>query len=422
MNSREKLTQVFKSTSNKEYSEKLLQNYENIFDELDYELDYKNNLNNFLYNECFYIIQNSIPSDIKNLENKLFESYPNESERINIRKNIQMYESINLTNVIFSTPDLVLFYENSKIYIFKNNTFKEPNKELIDNYKEFLKILYSSFKEQNIIQYEKDITSFALNQINEGIEFAISIFEKELWVEYTGFEIFLEKLILFQKNQILASTPKLVNELKNYIYDNNEINWIPNEPFSKLLENNESLIYDKNADYLLKFVKLDSFLSTKRKSLINIHKEVINTKDEDFIFKTIPVLIKQIEYYNQLLLLSINMIVALKNNKMILFFKIYETFDQIGVFDSNWEKSLLNKIDELNMSIKDLVVQIQQMEMRLNQKIEDLGFEIQISIDQMKENVIEEVSSIKSLDNGSAGSILSLINTFQLIGLSNKLK
>ncbi len=116
------------------------------------------------------------------------------------------------------------------------------------------------------------------------------------------------------------------------------------------------------------------------------------------------------------------MVVALKNNKMILFFKIYETFDQIGVFDSNWEKSLLNKMDELNISIKDLVNNIKQMEMRLHQKIEDLGFEIQSSIDQMKENVIDEVSSIKNLDNGSASSILSLINTFQLIGISNKLK
>lgn len=101
---------------------------------------------------------------------------------------------------------------------------------------------------------------------------------------------------------------------------------------------------------------------------------------------------------------------------MIMFFKIYEAFDQIGVFDSNWEKSLLNKMDELNMSIKDLVVQIQQMEMRLNQKIEDLGYDIQRNIDEMKETVIHEISQ---LNDGS--SILPLINTFQLIGIKNKL-
>jgi hypothetical protein len=120
-----------------------------------------------------------------------------------------------------------------------------------------------------------------------------------------------------------------------------------------------------------------------------------------------------------LLLLSINMIVALKNNKMILFFKIYETFDQIGIFDSNWEKSLINKMDELNLSIKDLINELKQMEMRLNQRIEDLGYEIQRNIDEMRENVIDEISN---LNDGSASSILSLINTFQLIGISNKLK
>ncbi len=57
------------------------------------------------------------------------------------------------------------------------------------------------------------------------------------------------------------------------------------------------------------------------------------------------------------------------------------------------------------------------MEIRLNQKIEDLGFEIQRNIDEMKESVIDELSNIS---NGSA--ILPLINTFQLIGLKNKLK
>jgi hypothetical protein len=420
MNNREKLLQVFKSTYNKEYYEKLQQNFDAIFDNLDYEANYKENLKDLLYKECNYLIQNSISSDIKDLEKHSLEG--NNTEIENNRKNIKIYESINLKNVLFSTPNLILYYENSKIYMYKNNGFKGPIVELIDNYKVFLQQQYIYFKEQNSVQFDNDIVSFALFQINEGIEFTTSLFGKELWVEYTGFEMFLEKFILFQKNQILASTPKLVNELKNYIFDDNEINWIPNEPFSKLLENHEGLIYEKNADYLLKFVKLDSFLNTKRKSLINIHKEVINTKDEDFIFKTIPVLIKQIEYYNQLLLLSINMIVALKKNKMILFFKIYETFDQIGIFDSNWEKLILNKMDELNMSIKNLVNQIQEMEIRLHQKIEDLGFEIQSSIDQMKENVIDEVSSIKNLDNGSASSILSLINTFQLIGISNKLK
>ena len=253
------------------------------------------------------------------------------------------------------------------------------------------------------------------------IDFVIDVCGKELWIEYSASQLFLQRFIKFQQNQIIINTPKLKNELAGYIMGDNEINWIPSEPFSKLLENNETVIYEKNSEYLLKFVKLDSFLTTKRKSLINIHKEIINTKNEDFIFKTIPVLINQIEFYNQMLLLAINMIVALKNNKMILFFKIYETFDQLGIFNSNWEKSLLNKVDELNLSIKDLITQIQQMEMRLNQKIEDLSIDIQSNIDDMKDNVIEEISDLKNLNDGSFNSILSLINTFQLIGIRNKL-
>ena len=119
MKNREKLLQVFKSTYNKEYYEKLQQNFEAIFDNLDYEVNYKENLKDLLYKECKYLIQNSISSDIKYLEKNCLEG--NNTEIENNRKNIKIYESINLKNVLFSTPNLILYYENSKIYIYKNN-------------------------------------------------------------------------------------------------------------------------------------------------------------------------------------------------------------------------------------------------------------------------------------------------------------
>lgn len=411
MNSREKLIQVLKKNTDNNYLEFLLKNFEKHFNDLDYEINYLTNLKKTLYTECYYLIDDTSDFDINTIRIEILNCKQEGIKPEHLPDNISKND-----NVIFTFQGFILFIENHKIYFIDidyftldgKNSYFTGGKELLENYKN--SILFETY---NKIDFKDAIGEYYL--LNDGIDWSCFSNKKLM-------KLFFEKIDEFKTNLINQSNPILKQELSKLIIGENEISWIPSEPFSKLLENHETLIYDKNADYLLKFVKLDSFLSTKRKSLINIHKEVINTKDEDFIFKTIPVLIKQIEYYNQLLLLSINMIVALKNNKMILFFKIYETFDKIGVFDSKWEKSLLNKMDELNISIKDIVNQIQQMEMRLNQKIEDLGFEIQSSIDQMKENVIEEVSSIKGLDNRSAGSILSLINTFQLIGLSNKIK
>lgn len=409
MNNREIIIDLLKKGfKNEEYLDKLKNNFEKHINNLEYEMDYLNDLKKTLYSDCSYLIDDTSDFDIDKIKIEILNYKLEGSKHEHLPENISKND-----NVIFTFQGFILFIENHKIYSINldysildgENSYFVCCKELLENYK----------------------TSY-------NFEFCNKIDFNDMWGEYyllndgndwSGFnnmklmKLFYEKIDEFKTNQINKSNPKLKQELSKLIIGENEITWISSEPFSKLLENNESIIYNKYADYLLKFVKLDSFLNTKRKSLIDIYKEVIKTNDEEFIFKTIPVLIKQIEYYNQLLILSINMIVALKNSKMILFFKIYETFDQIGVFDSNWEKSLLNKMDELNISIKDLVNQIQQMEIRLNQRIEDLGHEIQRNIDDMRDHVIDEISNI---NDGSASSILSLINTFQLIGIRNKLR
>lgn len=416
------LINLFKSQRNSQYVSKLKENFSKNILELDYSKEYIEELKNFLYFEVDFLIIDSILKEEKELTNQLIRSN-NNTEKYNFQNNIESIKLIKTLDVIFSTSNLVLYISDKKIRIYKNGKHTQSTNNTVDDYLAFIKQEFSNRINDNNRQiFENDLIAFCLKEIDEDIDFVIDVCGKELWIEYSASQLFLQRFIKFQQNQIILNTPKLKNELASYIIGDNEINWIPSEPFSKLLENNETVIYENNSEYLLKFVKLDSFLTTKRKSLINIHKEIINTKNEDFIFKTIPVLINQIEFYNQMLLLAINMIVALKNNKMILFFKIYETFDQLGVFNSNWEKSLLNKVDELNLSIKDLITEIQQMEMRLNQKIEDLSIDIQSNIDDMKDNVIEEISDLKNLNDGSFNSILSLINTFQLIGIRNKLK
>ena len=403
-NYREPLTKFLISNSEKlEYIDQLKNNFEKNIKNLDYDLEYLINLKQFLYSDCYYFIHNTFNKELKKLID--LEYTGNFNEKLNINSNLNFYKSMDFDTIICTYPHFIMYIENKKINFFINKIYSGNKIDLLDN------CLNHDYKPEAIMGMPQGLDNWMPYE-----EDFISLEDYSDVLDKLMLELFFEKLHSFQKNEISKNLPKINQELSKLISGNNEINWIPSEPFTKLLENNESLIYDKNNDYLLKFVKLDSFLNTKRKSLINIHKEIIKTEDEVFIFSTIPILINQIEYYNQLLLMSINMIVALKNNKMILFFKIFETFDQLGVFDSNWEKSLLNKMDDLNMSIKDLVNQIEQMEMRLNQRIEDLGFDIQQNIDDMKDSVIDEISN---LNNGS--SILPLINTFQLIGIKNKL-
>jgi hypothetical protein len=60
---------------------------------------------------------------------------------------------------------------------------------------------------------------------------------------------------------------------------------------------------------------------------------------------------KTLEYYENI---AIVMVLFFINDKKIQFFEIYESFEKMGVFDSTWNKNVLNKLKKIEIGISSL--------------------------------------------------------------------
>ena len=136
----------------------------------------------------------------------------------------------------------------------------------------------------------------------------------------------------------------------------------------------------------------------------------------------VKILEGEIHSYNLLLINSLNLIVSLIDDDQITFYDIYEKFDKLNIYNSNWENEIsqkltkLNKgISELNSNIKGLMYEIRDMGDRIVNSIEDLSYITEESTKILDNRLGEIDSSIKT------NNLLTLINTYQNYKTNRKL-
>ena len=99
-----------------------------------------------------------------------------------------------------------------------------------------------------------------------------------------------------------------------------------------------------------------------------------------------------INIYEQLLITSITMINSLINNDLIKFYEIYEVFDNLGVFDSKWERSLLESIKDINQNINQVVSNINKLNQNIMEGFQGLSYDLH-SIDNSLTDGFSRITS-----------------------------
>ena len=214
--------------------------------------------------------------------------------------------------------------------------------------------------------------------------------------------------------------------LEVFYQSNNNFELIEND-FDKLLRKYESQItgIDKTEgkNYTHNFVKISKFIQAHKKSIESLYSEIKSIKEVQCIdtytnLNTLSNNVRRLEYgcnkehiekmillYEQTILHSINMIVSLLKNKKIIFYQIYEEFDELGIFDSKWQNKVYYKLEEINENI-----------LMLNSNIvtglSNLGYVFENSIKEMEENITYELREIHS--NISFNNLLTAIQTRKL--------
>jgi hypothetical protein len=361
--------------------------------------------------------QDSFVSDIKKVlcELRLNEKSGNiknifEGYELTTKKDIQeKYIDDSYTNYIFISNDYS-YEENIGFEIYVNASYISIF-PCNGSYKYYL-ISASKHEEENLKIYNENLSKKKLfydNRItNRDYDFL------------TKFNICLNeyfKLLEIKNKETIKTRNALLSKFDS---DNNgivDITEYDNE-ISKVLKKNQTLILEKekelNAKYIQSFIKVDNYIKLKRQN-IQLVFDTIKGVEKEFELKELTIILEEVIHSHNLLLInSFHLINSLLTNDQITFFEIYERFDKLNIFNSNYENEMLDKLNnidknltELNNNIMQLMNDIQYMSNKIIKSINELSFITAESTKSLNNRLIEVKSSMDT------NNLLTLINTYQ---------
>lgn len=107
------------------------------------------------------------------------------------------------------------------------------------------------------------------------------------------------------------------------------------------------------------------------------------------------------------------MIDALLDNRMIQFYSIYEKFDQMGVFESKWEKELIKSLENINDNITKVIDSINRLDVNLRISILELGANLSFDIASASASIEKRLASIGS--DIKFNNLLTAVSVYQQI-------
>ena len=124
--------------------------------------------------------------------------------------------------------------------------------------------------------------------------------------------------------------------------------------------------------------------------------------------------------YNLLVFHSFNMISSLVSGDLITFYEIYEMFDKLGVYNSNWENEVAQKLKTIGDKLDELIFSINEMEENLVKEMRSLNYTIQDGFSKLTTTVTKQLQEIDSTIKW--GNLISTIQTYQLYKINKQTK
>ena len=188
----------------------------------------------------------------------------------------------------------------------------------------------------------------------------------------------------------------------------------------KLLNKNQSKIIEIDKDYIHKFIRISNYLKQRSQNIQSIfssllHEESIKNREE-----LIGILKNQIHNYESLMFHSINMVVSISTDNLIAFYEIYETFDKLNVFNSNWENEVSENLTNIGSKLDDLMYSIYNMEQNIVSELSHLTYVTQASFEELSSSVTNQLKEVESSINSN--NLLAGIQAYQLYKINKNTK
>lgn len=214
------------------------------------------------------------------------------------------------------------------------------------------------------------------------------------------------------KTNILTKLDKDNNGTIDIIEDKNE--------FNLLLKKYQKIVIEKgkefNQNYTHQFIKVGNYIKQKRSNLQLIFDSIKEEKNNWKLSEYVEILEGEIHSYNLLLINSLNLIVSLIEDDQITFYEIYEKFDKLNIFNSNWENELSQKLTNISSDINGLMNEIKDVGEKIVSSIDNLSYITEESTSMLDNRLGEIDSSIKT------NNLLTLINTYQMYKINKNTK
>jgi predicted nuclease with TOPRIM domain len=175
-----------------------------------------------------------------------------------------------------------------------------------------------------------------------------------------------------------------------------------------MLRKYQSTIIDINESHISSFVKLSTFLKNKREGIQSLFISLDNVKNEVKLEIRSEILQSSIQSYRVVLFHSINMITSIVKKDLITFHEIYESLDNLRIFDSKFERDMTRNMGKLNSGISEINTNLEKVNqnlMNLNNQMNSL----EKSINNMESNIISELSSLSYVTQNSIEELGNIV-------------
>lgn len=192
------------------------------------------------------------------------------------------------------------------------------------------------------------------------------------------------------------------------------------DDFMILFKKHQKKIIEVDKQYIQKFVKISNYLKTKRQNLQDIFSSIKITKNELQLNENIGILKNQIYTYELLLFHSLNMIISIVEDDLITFYEIYESFDKLNMFNSNWESEVAQQLKNIKDGLSALMYSIDSLERNIVNGLNQLTYVTQEGFSGLELSVTKELQSIDS--SIQFNNLLTGISTYQLYRINKQTK
>ena len=209
----------------------------------------------------------------------------------------------------------------------------------------------------------------------------------------------IEELNLAEANRLTNLSTNKSQALLDLDKNNDGIVDLVDNDFNKLLNKNQKYILGVDAKYIHQFVKVSNFIKTKKHNTQKIFESIRDTSSQEELEERVGLLKNQIHSYQLLVFHSINMLGSLVSEDLITFYEIYESFDKLGMFNSNWENDVSEKLINIGDKLDDLMHSIYNMEQNIVAELSHLSYVTQESFEDLNRSVTNQLREVESSIN-----------------------